>query len=147
MKKPPRRSSESVFSNGLLTTIIFRGCLIGLTTLGVFVHFLTNFRSLELARSAAFLTLVLTQLIHVFECKSEERTIFTIPFWNNWKLVLAALFSTVIIFAAIFWPPAQMIFKTVALNGEQLLIVVGYLAFAPILSAIVQKLFRRSKKD
>lgn len=147
MKKPPRRSTESVFSNGLLTTIIFRGCLIGLTTLGVFVHFLTNFGSLELARSAAFLTLVLTQLIHVFECKSEERTIFTIPFWNNWKLVLAALFSASIIFAAIFWPPAQMIFRTVALSGEQLLIVAGYLAFAPILSAIVQKLFRRSKKD
>ena len=146
MKKPPRRSTESIFSNGLLTTIIFRGCLIGLTTLGVFVHFLTNFGSIELARSAAFLTLVLTQLIHVFECKSEERTIFTIPFWNNWKLVLAALFSAAIIFTAIFWPPAQAIFKTVALSGSQLLIVVGYLVFAPILSAIIQKLFRHSKK-
>ena len=147
MKKPPRRSTESVFSNGLLTTIIFRGCLIGLTTLGVFVQFLTNYGNLDLARSAAFLTLVLTQLIHVFECKSEEKTIFTIPFWNNWKLVLAALFSASIIFTAIFWPPAQMIFKTVALNGQQLLIVAGYLAFAPILSAIIQKIFRRSKKN
>ncbi|MEG2596961.1 MAG: cation-translocating P-type ATPase [Oscillospiraceae bacterium] len=146
MKKLPRRASDSIFSDGLLSTIVFRGCLIGLTTLAVFVHFLTSFGSIEMARSAAFLTLVMTQLIHVFECKSEEKTIFTIHFWNNWKLVAAVILSAAIIMAAIFWPPMQKIFQTVALNGSQLATVGCYLAVAPILSVVVQKFFRNKKE-
>ena len=145
MKKLPRRAEESIFSDGLLSTIIFRGCLIGLTTLGVFSHFLISYQDLTLARSAAFLTLVLAQLIHVFECKSEEKNIFTVPFFNNIKLLLAVLISSVIIFIAIYWPPAQLVFKTVSLDKMQLIKVGGYLTFAPILSAIMQKIFNGKK--
>lgn len=145
MKKRPRRANESIFSNGLLGTIIFRGSLIGLTTLGIFSHLLTSTGDINTARSGAFLTLVLTQLVHVFECKSEEKSIFTVPFFNNLKLIGAVFLSAAIIFAAIYWPPAQFVFKTVALGRNDLLTVLLYVSFAPILSAIVQWLFKREK--
>ncbi len=145
MKKRPRRANESIFSNGLLGTIIFRGSLIGLTTLGIFSHLLTSTGDINTARSGAFLTLVLTQLLHVFECKSEERSIFTVSFFNNFKLIGAALLSAAIIFVAIYWPPAQFVFKTVALSRNDLLTVLLYVSFAPILSAIVQRIFKREK--
>ena len=92
MNRPPRSASEGVFSNGLLSKILFRGCLIGLTTLFVFSHFLQS-ADLATARTAALLTLVLTQLIHVFECKSEEKGLLHIPFFNNKKLLAAAAVS------------------------------------------------------
>ncbi len=145
MKKRPRRSNESIFSNGLLSTVIFRGSLIGLTTLAVFSHFLNGTRDITLARSAALLTLVLTQLIHVFECKSEERTIFTVPFFSNLKLIGAVFLSAVIIFVAVYWQPAQFVFKTAPLCKKDLLTVFLYISIAPLLSAVVQWIFNRKK--
>ncbi len=69
MEMKPRRSSDSIFSGGLLSVILFRGILIGLTTVAVFSMLLTGGASLETARTGALVTLILTQLIHVFECK------------------------------------------------------------------------------
>ena len=143
MKRPPRRASDGIFAGGLLTTILFRGALIGLTTLAVFLHFYQT-GDVALARTGAFLALVFAQLIHVFECRSEEKTIFGINPFRNVKLIFAVLISASIALAAVFFPPVRMIFRTVPLNGEQLLAVAGYLAAAPILSAILQKIFRHS---
>lgn len=138
MSKKPRRTSDSIFSDGLLTVIIFRGFLIGLTTLAVFVSFLKSTGSLEFARTGAFVTLVLTQLIHVFECKSEEKSLFQINFFNNWKLIFAVAASAFVLYLTVFHPVARVIFRTVALNGQQLLTILGYLSVAPILWAVLR---------
>lgn len=138
MNKPPRKANESFFSGGLMSKIILRGVLIGLCTLGCFM--LTHYMSGDLttARTAALFTLVMTQLAHVFECKSETRNIFTVPYLNNKKLILAALSSLIIIFSAIYLPFMQVIFSTAALSSEQLLIALGFAMFAPILQCFLR---------
>ena len=146
MKRPPRRASDGIFSGGLLTTILFRGALIGLTTLAVFLHFYQT-GDAALARTGALLALVFAQLIHVFECKSEEKTIFGINPFRNVKLIFAVLLSASIALAAVFFPPAQIVFRTVPLTGAQLLTVAEYLAAAPILSAVLQKIFRKNRSS
>ena len=94
----------------------------------------------------ALFALVFAQLIHVFECKSEERSLFTINPFNNIKLLLAVLLSTAIVLIAVFFPPAQLIFRTAALTGGQVLTIVGYLMVAPILAALLGALFRPKRK-
>lgn len=133
MKKPPRRADESFFSGGLMWKIVFRGVLIGLCTLGSFTAMSVIYGSVPAARTAALFTLVATQLCHVFECKSEQKNIFTVPYMNNKKLIGAVLISLIIIFAAIYFPPLSTIFCTVPLTGEQLLIAAGFAVFAPLL--------------
>ncbi len=148
MNRRPRRRSDGVFSGGLLTTILFRGCLIGLTTLAVFVSFYNTYQQVEIARTAAFLTLVMTQLIHVFECKSETKSLFTVRYFNNIKLILAVLLSASVVFGAIYLEPLQPIFSTVALSGLDLLKVFLYCLAVPVLSSLfkaVQKQFTRPK--
>lgn len=137
MSKPPRRAQESIFSGGLLTTIVFRGFLIGLTTLAVFSAFLHRFGSLELARTGALVALISTQLIHVFECKSEEKSIFEINPFNNMKLIFAALLSTAVMILTVFHPTANLIFKTVPLTWPQLALIGSYLVVAPLLWAFL----------
>jgi Ca2+-transporting ATPase len=136
MKKPPRKASDSFFAGGLMGKIIFRGILIGLLTLGVFSVIISQTNDINIARTAALLTLVLSQLMHVFECKSERRNIFTVDYKNNPKLILAVISSLLIIAAAIYIPPLQLIFSTVALSPVQLLISVGFAVAAPILQAL-----------
>ncbi|MDR0904063.1 MAG: cation-translocating P-type ATPase [Ruminococcus sp.] len=136
MKKPPRKAADSFFSGGLMGKIIFRGILIGLLTLGSFSTVFTLSGDITTARTAALLTLVLSQLMHVFECKSEKKNIFTVDYKNNPKLILAVLSSLIIIALAIFFPPAQLIFGTTALGITELLIALGFAVFAPILQCI-----------
>lgn len=138
MKKPPRKADESFFSEGLMWKIIFRGILIGLCTLGSFTVINKLFGSVSAARTAALFTLVLSQLCHVFECKSEKKNIFTVPYMNNKKLIGAVLISLAVVFGAAYFPPLQVIFSTVPLTGEQLLIAAGFAVFAPLLQCFVK---------
>ncbi len=150
MSRRPRRRSDGVFSGGLLTTILFRGCLIGLTTLAVFISFYDTYQQVEIARTAAFLTLVLTQLIHVFECKSETKSLFTVHYFNNIKLILAVLLSAAVVFGAIYITPLQPIFSTVSLSAMDLVKVFLYCLAVPVLSSLfkaVRKRFARPDKN
>lgn len=138
MKKPPRKADESFFSGGLMAKIIFRGILIGLCTVGSFTVINTLFGNTDLARTAALFTLVMTQLMHVFECKSEHKNIFTVPYTSNPKLIFAVLISLAVIFAAMYIPFLQVIFSTVPLTSQQLLIALGFAVFAPILQCFMK---------
>ncbi len=138
MKQPPRRSDESFFSDGLMTKIIFRGILIGLCTLGCFALFTYMFGDLTIARTGALFTLIMSQLAHVFECKSEKKNIFTVPYFSNPKLILAVLVSAAVIFAAMYVPFLQIIFTTAPLTLNQLLIAFGFAMFAPLLQCVLK---------
>jgi Ca2+-transporting ATPase len=139
MKKAPRKSTDGFFSGGLMTKIIFRGILIGLCTLGSFVAMLRLGHSTEVARTAALFTLVLSQLIHVFECKSEEKTLFTVNFLSNPFLLLAVLLSGIVIAAAIYLPVLQIVFSTVPLTLKQLGISAAFSLAVPVLASFFNK--------
>ncbi len=135
MKQRPRNTNDSVFSQGLLSTILFRGCLIGLTTLWVFTSVLKD-AGLDAARTAALVTLVMTQLFYLFECKQEHKNIFQINLFSNPQLILAALSSLTILTLVVFFPPLQTVFQTVSLTGRQLALIFLSSCATPVLSAI-----------
>lgn len=142
MSKPPRKSTEGFFSGGLMAKIIFRGIFIGLSTLAAFTTVMRMGGSLEASRTAALVTLVMSQLIHVFECKSETRSLFRIDLFSNMKLILAVLVSFGALAAAVTVPQLQVVFETVSLTSQQLLIALGFSAAVPFVSSV----FNSAKK-
>jgi Ca2+-transporting ATPase len=119
MSRAPRGKNESIFSQGLGIKIIIRGILIGVCTLIVFTFNLKYYNGdnvLLRARTMAFATLVMSQLIHVFECRSERHSIFEIKLFSNMYLVLAVMVSIIMLSIVIYIPYLQYIFKTVALT-------------------------------
>ena len=147
MQRPPRGKNESVFSHGLAATILTRGLLIGLTTLGVFYTLYHQTGDLATARTAGLLTLVLTQLIHVFECKSETRGLFSIPLLNNRALLLAVLVSMFFMYLVLYHPFFASIFRTVPLDGGALACVGGFCLAVPVLSSIILRIKRRARRQ
>lgn len=137
MKKAPRNVNESIFSGGLVFTIFIRGILIAFTTLTVFTIMLRMTGSLTIARTAIFLTLVGLQLIHVFECKSESKSIFKINHLQNKKLILATIISFTIAICAIWVEPLNKIIKNCPLDMEQTFIVLIFILFVPVVNAII----------
>lgn len=136
MTKPPRKSTEGFFSDGLMTKIIFRGIFIGLSTLASFAITMRSGGSIEAGRTAALITLVMSQLIHVFECKSETKSLFKINLFNNIKLILAVLVSFGALAASVLVPQLQTVFETVTLTSQQLLTALGFSAIIPIINGI-----------
>ena len=137
MNLPPRRKDDTLFSGGLAGKIIMRGMLIGLTTLAVYVGFLNTGNSLEVARTAAFLTLVATQLVHVFECKSERLPLYRINIFNNLKLIGSVALSAGVVAASMYVPFLQKIFQTQPLGIAQVLAVIGASLVVPIISGLL----------
>ncbi len=136
MSRPPRKSTEGFFAGGLMWKIVIRGILIGLSTLASFTSVMHMGGSLEACRTAALITLVASQLIHVFECKSERGSIFSINLFSNIKLILAVLVSAAALVAAVMITPLQGIFATVPLTNEQLFAALGFSVVIPFVSGI-----------
>lgn len=139
MKQKPRSPKEGIFSRGLGFKIITRGLLIGLVTLIAFMYVLNEHpEDLNYARTYAFTTLVLAQLIHVFDCRT-ERGIFTRNPFSNLYLLFAVVLSFLLLLVVIYVKPLQAVFYTVPLQLTDWLIVF-------VLSALPTLLFSFSKK-
>lgn len=137
MNRKPRKRHESFFANSLASKIAFRGIFIGLCTLACFSLVLSQSSTLEQARTCAMITLVFSQLIHVFECKSETGGIFSVNYLDNKMLILAVLFSLSMLLCALFIPQLQIIFGFANLSA---LLWKESLTFAfavPVLSGIM----------
>nr|WP_255570125.1 calcium-translocating P-type ATPase, SERCA-type [Cohnella sp. CFH 77786] len=119
MRQKPRPAKENIFARRLGWKIISRGLLIGLCTLGAFYVTLIqgtgDAASLVHAQTVAFATLVMAQLIHVFDCRS-SRSIFHRRLLENRFLVLAVLSSLLLMLAVLYLEPLQPVFKTVPLG-------------------------------
>ncbi len=138
MFEKPRKRSESVFSNGLGFIIILRGILLGFSVLGAFTTVLGFTKNVEAARTSAFLALVFTQLIHVFECKSENRGFFQIRIFSNMKLIWAVISSAAIVLSTVYIPAMNLVFKTVPLDLKSVLTVLGFSFAVPVLYGVVK---------
>jgi len=135
MDRPPRRPEEGVFSRRLGIKILGRGVLIGLGTLGAFLWCvltaprqpgagpLADPGTLQAARTMALATLVMAQLIHVFDCRSERRSIFDNGLFGNPWLVAAVASSLSALLMAIYWAPLAAVFGTSPLDGPQWIVV------------------------
>lgn len=144
MKRGPRSPNEGVFSRGLGWKVVSRGFLIGLVTLLAFMIIYHNDSSqLDYAQTIAFATLVLAQLIHVFDCRSERSVLSRNPFGNQF-LVWAVLSSLVLMMIVIYYPPLQPIFHTLPIAAKDWLLIVG-LSSVPTFLLAGSFLLRKTK--
>jgi Ca2+-transporting ATPase len=115
--RPPRSPREGIFARRLGVKIIGRGVIIGLSTVASFMLALhVTGWDLTVARTVAFGTLVVSQLVHAFDCRSERRALSDVPLSSNWYLVGATLVSFAMFLGVIYIPAAQPFFKTTPLG-------------------------------
>ncbi|MBT9133312.1 MAG: Calcium-transporting ATPase [Firmicutes bacterium] len=117
MLRQPRSPQEGVFSRGLARRILTRGTLIGLSTALVFAASLTTRQCLATAQTMAFATLVLCQLLHVFDCRSETMGVAEKGLSTNPLLLGAVISSAGLLLASIYWPFLRDLFGNVSLGG------------------------------
>lgn len=126
MSMQPRPKNESIFARGLKERIAIRGCLIGICTILAFLTGRFYGMDLKTCRTLALCTLILSQLIHVFECRSEKKSLFQINPFTNLYLIGAVMISIAMLLCVIYIPFMQMVFHTVPMNFNHWAIVIFY---------------------
>lgn len=142
MNRPPRDAKKSIFADGLMGKIVSEGLMIGMFTILAF--FIGNkYYGIEVARTMAFISLGMLELIHSFNVKSEE-SIFKVGILENKYLIGAFLLGTVLQLGIVFIPTLAELFKLTELNSIQWLITLG-ISVAPIVIIEIQKKFNELK--
>ena len=144
MRQSPREKNEGIFARGLWEKIIVRGSLIGVCTLLSFMSGRYYGMDLATCRTIALCTLVMSQLLHVFECRSERHSIFEINIFSNIYLLGAVLVSMTMICCILYIPFLSGIFNTVALNLGQWLLVIFFSGIIFLINSVY--LLIKSKK-
>ncbi|TDF98318.1 calcium-translocating P-type ATPase, SERCA-type [Paenibacillus piri] len=150
MQQKPRGSRENIFARRLGWKIISRGLLIGFCTLAAFWIVLQqgpkgDAAALVQAQTVAFATLVMAQLIHVFDCRSSRSIFHRNPLQNGY-LVLAVISSLILMLAVLYIDQLQPIFKTVPLGWKDWIIVLVFAGIPTFLMGLGSVMSRPAKR-
>ena len=147
MRQSPREKNEGIFARGLWEKIIVRGSLIGVCTLLSFMSGRYYGMDLATCRTITMCTLVMSQLLHVFECRSERHSIFEINIFSNIYLLGAVLVSMTMICCILYIPFLSGIFNTVALNLGQWLLVIFFSGIIFLINSVYLYIKSKGKKE
>ncbi|MBP5679264.1 MAG: HAD-IC family P-type ATPase [Bacilli bacterium] len=94
MKEPPRDPKESLFDKELLMEIAVSGTTIGIVVFALWVYLLKYLgMGTALARVYVVALMIVIQNIHAFNCRSEKRSVFSIPITSNYIFLFGVLGS------------------------------------------------------
>ena len=119
MKRPPRRPEARLLDGGRLLEIGGEGLMLAALALGAFSYSLYGLhQNLEQARAVAFTVMVVAQLVHAFNCRSDRWSLFQLGFGTNRALVWAVLLSLAVQIAVLTVPAVSPVFKVAPLPIE-----------------------------
>lgn len=143
MEQPPRKGNSSIFAEGLGSHILFSGALIGMSAIATFAIILSFTGNVDRARTTAFSTMILTELLYAFESRSERKNVLEIDFFRNPYLILANLVSLVLTLFVIYIPKLSEIFKTFPLEVNDWMIAIGFSLVEMLVSSLTTNPRRR----
>ena len=136
MQRPPRKSTDGIFSNGLGLDVLYQGVCVALIVLASYIlgHCLeVGFFEIPHGVSPdgmtmAFITMNMAEIFHSFNMRSQRHSVFTLGYQNK-ALWLSMLGSFIICFAVVMIPPVAGVFGFTAVSGTEFLlaVVLGFL--------------------
>ncbi len=152
MKRKPAKPSKGVFTKAMTWRVIYQGVMIGLLTLGAFMIGLATTTNpiegltldeskIEVGQTMAFVTLALSELVHVFNIRDNKNSIFKTKIFNNSKLIWAVLASAGLMFIILSIPTLRNLFS-IPLLPTQNIIELVCLILAPIVIVEIFKLLK-----
>jgi len=136
MKEKPRDPKESLFDKELLEEIIISGTTIGLVVFGLWVYLLKGLHmGTPLARVYIVALMVIIQNIHAFNCRSERRSVFTVPISSNYIFLFGVLGSIVLGIAVLEIDGLNLFLKTTSLPYTHLL---GLLCLSLVILVVME---------
>ena len=152
MNRKPNKPEKGVFTKGMTWRVIYQGIMIGLLTLAAFMIGLATTTTpidgltldeskIEVGQTMAFVTLALSELVHVFNVRNNKQSLFKTKVFNNSKLIWAVLGSAALMIIILAVPVLREIFSIPLLPTQNILELIG-LIIAPLIIVEIFKLFK-----
>ena len=143
MRQQPRRPEARLLDGGTLVAIGAQGVMLCAISLGAFAYSLYGLhQEVEQARTVTFTVMVIAQLVHAFNCRSERLSLFQVGLWTNRPLLLAFSLSLGIQIAVLTIPAAASVFKVGSLPIEDWGLI-GAMGILPFFLMELTKALRR----
>lgn len=143
MEEPPRPPKEKIFNKRLTEETFIAAFVIGIIVFVVW-YYLINHLNLEihLARSYILLLMVFIQNVHVFNCRSEKKSIFKMHFKSN-PLIYVGIGATLLLHLIVTETVLSKFLKVVPIPIEHIKYI--FLMSLPIL--LVMELYKKIRKE
>ena len=142
MKEKPRNPKESLFDKTLLEEVIVSGIAIGLIVFALW-YYLIKYAHMDvvLARGYIMALMVFIQNIHVFNCRSEHSSAFSVPLKNN-KFVVYGVIGSILLHVIVM----NVEFLSTLLQTHALPVtsLIGLFALAAVILVVVE-LYKKIK--
>jgi magnesium-transporting ATPase (P-type) len=138
MKRPPRKPNEPIFDKPMIKQLFLSAMVMTGTTIGLWYYLMDKLDAMNLtgdlydaqmlhARSMVMMLMVLLQNFQTLNCRSETRSLFSIPFGSNWYLWIGILLAQAVHIAASYIPGLSSVLKIepIYLNEWGLLLVLS----------------------
>jgi Ca2+-transporting ATPase len=147
MEQAPRNTNSGVFTRSVVTLMIVGGVWSTVVNLTLFTWALESGRSVTLAMSMTFVSLVLIEFIKAYNFRSDRHSMFHRPFANKW-LNLAILWEVALLVFIMSFEPLHEPFGTSPLSRTDWLItLIPALTLSPVLELTKWLISRRLQES
>jgi len=125
MERKPEHPNRPLLNREMKTIIFGFGIFTDLILLGLFLYLLKTGMSLPEIRTIIFAALAVDTVFYTLSCKNLRKNIWQYNPFSNLYLVGSMIFSTGMLFLAVYSPFLQTFLKTVPLNLFDWLLLLG----------------------
>lgn len=140
LKHPPRSPKDPIFNRIMIERVVISALVIGVVAFFLFQWLLGQGYNVDEARNGTLLLMVLFENIHVFNCRSETRSVFKHNLFSNPILLFGTAAAQLIHIGAMYTPWIRDVLHIQPVSLEHWLQLLG-LAFSVLVIMEVHKLF------
>ena len=144
MEEKPRDPKEPLFNGSLFQEILVSGLVIGSIVFIVW-YYLVNIigMNVDVARGYIMALMVFIQNVHVFNCRSEKKSAFSVPIRTN-KLIITGVLCSVLLQVIVMEVPVLSKFlQTVSIPVVHLI----YLFLIALCVLIIMEIYKKIRKS
>ena len=143
MNKKTKRKKEVIFNKLLIIEIAVSAVTMAVIEFIMYIY-ITKTKQYDITtiRSLLLTLMVFIENIHIFNCRSENLSIFKIPIKNNIFLIASIIITTLIQILIVTNESLASIFKLSVISGRQIIILL--ILTIPVI--IIMEIFKLIKK-
>lgn len=127
MGEPPRNPNEPIIDKNMIVNIAVQSAVM---TFAILCSFyigcrIEGYYDVAMGRTFALATMIISELMRAYTCRSEKYTAFKLGFFSNSKLNLATIACFFLLIIVLAVPALQDIFRLSQFNIEDVEIVIG----------------------
>ena len=144
MNEKPRNPEEPLFDKSLFMEIIASGLVIGLVVFATWYYLIKGANmEVSMARGYIMALMVFIQNIHVFNCRSERNSAFTVPLKSNKLIVVGVICSILLQIIVMEVPLLSKFLQTVSIPPINLI----YLFLLSSTVLIIMEIYKKIRKS